>query len=53
MYAQITQEERYRIAEMRRLRLSIRAIAAELGREPMAHRRLRAVERYRRGRFRK
>jgi transposase, IS30 family len=34
MYAQITQEERYRIAEMRRLRLSIRAIAAELGRAP-------------------
>ena len=34
MYAQITQEERYRIAEMRRLRLSIRAIAAELSRAP-------------------
>jgi transposase, IS30 family len=34
MYAQITQEERYRIAEMRRLRLSIRAIAAELHRAP-------------------
>lgn len=34
MYAQITQEERYRIAEMRRLRLSIRAIASELGRAP-------------------
>ena len=34
MYAQITHEERYRIAEMRRLRLSIRAIAAELGRSP-------------------
>jgi len=34
MYAQITQEERYRIAEMRRLGLSIRAIAAELSRSP-------------------
>ena len=34
MYTQITQEERYRIAEMKRLRLSIRAIAAELGRAP-------------------
>ena len=34
MYTQITQEERYRIAEMRRLRLSIRAIAAELSRAP-------------------
>ena len=34
MYAQITQEERYRIAEMRRLKLSIRTIAAELGRAP-------------------
>jgi len=34
MYTQITQEERYRIAEMRRLRLSIRAIAAELDRAP-------------------
>jgi IS30 family transposase len=34
MYAQITQEERYRIAEMKRLRLSIRAIAAELSRAP-------------------
>jgi IS30 family transposase len=34
MYAQITQEERYRIAEMRRLRLSIRAIAVELDRAP-------------------
>ena len=34
MYAQITQEERYRIAEMRRLQLSIRAIAGELGRAP-------------------
>jgi IS30 family transposase len=34
MYTQITQEERYRIAEMRRLGLSIRAIATELGRAP-------------------
>jgi len=34
MYSQITQEERYRIAEMRRLKLSIRAIASELGRAP-------------------
>lgn len=34
MYTQITQEERYRIAEMRRLGLSIRAIAAELSRSP-------------------
>lgn len=34
MYTQITQEERYRIAELRRLGLSIRAIAAELSRSP-------------------
>jgi transposase, IS30 family len=34
MYAQITPEERYRIAEMLRHRLSIRAIARELGRSP-------------------
>ena len=34
MYTQITPEERYRIAEMRRLRLSIRSIAAELDRAP-------------------
>jgi len=34
MYTQITQEERYRIAELRRLGLSIRGIAAELSRSP-------------------
>jgi IS30 family transposase len=34
MYTQITPEERYRIAEMRRLGFSIREIAAELGRAP-------------------
>jgi transposase, IS30 family len=34
MYTQITPEERYRIAELRRLKFSIRAIAAELGRAP-------------------
>lgn len=34
MYAQITPEERYRIAEMRRLKLSIRGIATELHRSP-------------------
>lgn len=34
MYAQITPEERYAIAMLRRQRLSIRAIAAALGRSP-------------------
>ncbi len=34
MYAQITQEERYDIAAMKRQRLSIRAIAKALGRSP-------------------
>lgn len=34
MYTQITPEERYRIAELRRLKFSIRAIAVELGRAP-------------------
>ena len=34
MYAQITPEERYAIAVLRRQRLSIRAIAAALGRSP-------------------
>jgi len=34
MYAQITQEERYDIAAMRRQRISIRGIAHELGRSP-------------------
>lgn len=34
MYRQITQEERYEIAAMRRRRFSMRAIARELGRSP-------------------
>jgi IS30 family transposase len=34
MYAQITQEERYAIATLKRRKLSIRAIAGELGRAP-------------------
>jgi len=34
MYTQITPEERYLIAALRKHRLSIRAIAAELGRSP-------------------
>lgn len=40
MYTQITQEERYRIAEMKRLGLSIRFIAAELSRSPSTSREL-------------
>jgi IS30 family transposase len=34
MYTQITPEERYEIAALRRQRFSIRAIARELGRSP-------------------